>query len=40
MKLNALGMALALVFSHFDAVLFPVGAVITVIGLILLFLDK
>lgn len=39
-KLNALGVSLALIFAHWFAPLFLVGAIISAVGIVLLFLDK
>lgn len=40
MKLNALGIGLSLVFSHYLAILFPVGAIISAIGLFMIFFAR
>jgi len=39
-KLNTLGMAFSLVFSHYFSPLFIVGAILCAIGLIMIFLDR
>lgn len=39
-KLNALGVSMALIFSHYFPVLFVVGAILSAIGIFMLFADK